>query len=344
MNESRFKKDPYEIIDAYRAWDLYEDLKKDQKLGSNKVGVLDTMFLDDHEAFAGSLKSDSNYKITSSHGTHVAGIIGAKTGPMRGIFQDAEIIGQSLASKALIHLTSYKITGDRVSESLAISNFAILRALYKILNDNEKICLNCSFGYNNFIQKLLYKNTPLIGRKVSFERNNRKSILLRFLKKGKDYLLVQSSGNSSYMSDFDGQKLESYYSCHFHSANPLIRDRIITVGALEDGYKVYKHGQLGKGVDILAPGVGIEAPVVREDEFNNNKKNSYARLTGTSMAAPFVSGTAAMIWYLFPDLGGPDIKDIIISSADSFYNPVDKAWYRKLNVYRALLYASRRNL
>ncbi len=58
-------------------------------------------------------------------------------------------------------------------------------------------------------------------------------------------------------------------------------------------------------VDVFAPGFRINStiPDDKYDEFD-----------GTSMAAPVVSGLAAMLWSYYPDLSAVQIKDIIMKS------------------------------
>ncbi|HEX8060679.1 MAG TPA: S8 family peptidase [Cyclobacteriaceae bacterium] len=64
-----------------------------------------------------------------------------------------------------------------------------------------------------------------------------------------------------------------------------------------------------KGVDVFAPGVEI---------FSTTPNNHYEIEQGTSMAAPMVTGVAAMLKSYFPDLTAVEIKDIIRKSTRKF--------------------------
>jgi len=64
-----------------------------------------------------------------------------------------------------------------------------------------------------------------------------------------------------------------------------------------------------KGVDVFAPGVDIYSTVT---------ENKYEVEQGTSMAAPMVTGIAAMLMSYFPDLSAFEIKDIIKKSTRKF--------------------------
>ena len=97
---------------------------------------------------------------------------------------------------------------------------------------------------------------------------------------------------------------------------------------------------MGDLVDLLAPGYKINSTISLEENINPSISGPYARLSGTSMAAPFVAGAAAMLWYLFPDLSGPEIKKILIDSARDLYNSDDGKYYKLLNLYKALLCAN----
>ena len=66
--------------------------------------------------------------------------------------------------------------------------------------------------------------------------------------------------------------------------------------------------------DLCAPGVSvfsaIPTPYVRE-----TGAEPYDRLDGTSMAAPHVSGTAALLWEAFPEASVTEIKQALYTTA-----------------------------
>ena len=86
----------------------------------------------------------------------------------------------------------------------------------------------------------------------------------------------------------------------------------------------------GTTVDLAAPGVKIYSTVPGDYDYN----------TGTSMATPFVTGVAALIKNIRPDLSAEQIKDCIVSSVDkvSALNGKVKSGGR-LNAYNALVTA-----
>ena len=48
----------------------------------------------------------------------------------------------------------------------------------------------------------------------------------------------------------------------------------------------------------------------------SDPKDVYKRQSGTSMAAPYVSGAAALVWLADPELTGAQVKEILCDTAD----------------------------
>src|SRR5262249_33741159 len=81
-------------------------------------------------------------------------------------------------------------------------------------------------------------------------------------------------------------------------------------------------------VDLAAPGVDILSTVPGP---------SYGSLSGTSMAAPFVSGSAALVWNMLPGLSHRDVRDLLLGGGDLLPALQGKVITGgRLNVYRAL--------
>jgi subtilisin family serine protease len=62
-------------------------------------------------------------------------------------------------------------------------------------------------------------------------------------------------------------------------------------------------------VDVFAPGVDILSTV---------PGGGYERQSGTSMAAPVVSGLAALLMSYYPNLSAADVKRIVLESATRY--------------------------
>lgn len=83
-------------------------------------------------------------------------------------------------------------------------------------------------------------------------------------------------------------------------------DNILSVGAMDGKGKKAKFSNYGaKSVHVFAPGVDIYSTV---------QGNKYKKMSGTSMACPFVSGVAGLIWANEPSLSVHDLKKKIMST------------------------------
>tara|TARA_R110002020_G_scaffold259768_2_gene473721 strand:+ start:62928 stop:64592 length:1665 start_codon:yes stop_codon:yes gene_type:complete len=124
----------------------------------------------------------------------------------------------------------------------------------------------------------------------------------------KDVLIVNAAGNES----IDLDNGDTVYPNDQLDNITEFADNVITVGALNEKYGgelVANFSNYGKSnVDIFAPGVRI---------WSTTPDNTYKFLQGTSMAAPAVTGVAAMLRSYFPEFSAAQIKEIIMQSGVS---------------------------
>lgn len=124
-----------------------------------------------------------------------------------------------------------------------------------------------------------------------------------------DVLLVLGAGNEgSNVDEVPSFPNDTYLKKPLFG--PKRAPNVLSVGALspEGGeLSIAEFSNYGKaGVDIFAPGVYI---------YSTTPDSTYDYASGTSMAAPVVSGVAALIRSRYPDLSAKQVKAIIIQSA-----------------------------
>ena len=122
-------------------------------------------------------------------------------------------------------------------------------------------------------------------------------------------LLVHCSGNEQ----FDTDTNPYYPSDVAFDGTPEVCGNFINVGSTSKNLNenfVSSFSNYGKkNVDLFAPG---------EEIYITMPENKYAFDSGTSLAGPMISGTAALIWLYYPKLTVQQIKKIILESGTSF--------------------------
>ena len=156
--------------------------------------------------------------------------------------------------------------------------------------DNGARVINMSFGKN------LSPEKPWVDSAVKYAES-------------KGVLLIHAAGNDN--ADVD--TTDNFPSPHFKRST-YTASNWITVGASSDplaepGFNSYtaSFSNYGKQeVDVFAPGTRIYSTV---------PGNKYENLQGTSMAAPVVTGVAALILEFYPNLTPQQVKYCIEKSA-----------------------------
>jgi predicted outer membrane repeat protein len=116
---------------------------------------------------------------------------------------------------------------------------------------------------------------------------------------------------------------------------PAAYPEVISVAATESNDRRLLLSNYGDGVDIAAPGRDIlslratgTSPIAARDEFT-------CRMSGTSMAAPHVSGACALLLSANPLLTCDEVHEILMTTGDPI-EPGICASNGRLNVYKAL--------
>jgi subtilisin family serine protease len=159
----------------------------------------------------------------------------------------------------------------------------------------------------------------------------------------KGVLLVNAAGNDGANID----EIFSYPNDNFQNETE-VSSNFITIGAIgpvKNPLMIAPFSNYGKyNLDLFAPGAVIYAPV---------PSNQYEALSGTSMAAPSVSGVAALILSYYPKLSPKAVRKVLMESVVKIDYELELGYDRVqttmgaisktggvVNAYNALLYAS----
>ena len=184
---------------------------------------------------------------------------------------------------------------DIVSTAILVVLFALLAWMGMALADDMD-------GFLRFLSTGIERNGVERDIYYHYAAAFSQTAMKHLLRKGYDFILVCAAGNDPVEA-----KWASEYA---YITDPMIRDRIIVVGAAEvdrDGhYSLTYFSARGERMDVVAPGMDI---------YSTMPGGGFDYMSGTSMATPHVTGVTASVWAIAPNLSGAEVKRIVVSTA-----------------------------
>ncbi|HET7707628.1 MAG TPA: S8 family serine peptidase [Thermoanaerobaculia bacterium] len=145
---------------------------------------------------------------------------------------------------------------------------------------------------------------------------------------GKRFLFVSIAGNYHAQRQQDPPRL--YGQCDaqrrvamFPATRGTAIDGLIVAGGITPENRVWEGSCIGDGVDILAPASDMFVATLTGRDHYRSAHRVYGQLpnAGTSYAAPYVSGLAALLLEKSPELSPEDLERIIKSGASRVADP-----------------------
>lgn len=293
VNDPGFSTDP---TNADRQWgllkaDFPDAWDKTKGNSSVVVAIIDTGIDGTHEDLSAGqvgpgfnfinhtfIPLDSNSD-DDGHGTLVAGVIAATANNFRGI------VGTNW-NVTLMPLKALDSSGSGNSADIAA---AIVWAA-----DHGANIINMSLGGVGF------GNDTTLSNAITYAY-------------GKNVVLVAAAGNDVAVTGGNLDNNPVFPVCDDNGSN-----MIIGVAATDINDHKSTFSNFGRAcVDVSAPGQRILSTINFDPLTHASDPNAYAYASGTSLAAPFVSGEAALIKAYYPAETNRQIEDRIIKSADS---------------------------
>jgi subtilisin family serine protease len=215
--------------------------------------------------------------ITDNHGTHVAGIIGAKGGNgigVAGVNWNVKMLSGKFLGKK----------GGTVADAIkAIDYFVNLKT--RAIKPLNIVALNNSWAVYGYSQLL----------RDAIERANTADIL---------FIAGAGNGGADGKPDDNDTNASPCYPASFDNTN------IISVAAISPSGELANFSNYGaNSVDIAAPGVSIKSTV-----SDKSVASVYASYGGTSMATAHVTGAAVLYKSLYPSANAAQIKAAILKN------------------------------
>jgi membrane-anchored mycosin MYCP len=291
----------------------FDEISKFATGKRQKVAVIDTGVAR-HDYFQNRLEGGGDYVIKEhngledcdGHGTEVAGIIAANPKDesigFRGIAPDAGIVSIRQSS------ASYEFKDTKTNQSQAAGNLTTLaQAIVRAANTPGVTVINMSVD----------SCRPAKAGGIA-QQEREVQAALRYAVEEQDVVPVASAGNLP-ERDCKEQNSPDPKNPTQIVIPPWFSDYVLSVAAMTADGSVAEFSMTGPWVSVAAPGTDIISldpanPKGLANQTVDDKGNAQP-IQGTSFAAPYVAGLAALVRERFPDLSARQVMDRIKSTA-----------------------------